>query len=67
MSAPLVLDYMQLKWCCTIPNWTRRFPLDFNVNEGFYTYVYATKDDDKKGKNKNTKRNCPAWDDSLLR
>ena len=57
VNAPLVLDYMQLKWSCTIPNWTRRYPLDYNVNEGFYTYGNT----DKDGKH------VPTWADSLLR
>lgn len=29
---------MELKWACTVPSWTRRNPLDYTINEGFYTY-----------------------------
>lgn len=37
-NTPLVLDYMELKWSCTIPKWPSRYPLDCDINEGFYTY-----------------------------
>lgn len=57
LTTPLVLDYMQLKWSCTIPSWTRRFALDYNINEGFYTYDNTKKDT----------KNMATWADSLLR
>lgn len=74
MSSPLVLDYMQLKWSCTIPSWTHRYPLDHNVNEGFYIYGNVAYDEGKKGAeennmgtNRNKKETDTRWDDSLLR
>lgn len=38
INSPLVLDYMELKWTCTVPSWSRRNPFDYAINEGFYTY-----------------------------
>ncbi|CAM9651710.1 unnamed protein product [Ectocarpus fasciculatus] len=38
INAPLVLDYLELKWKCTTPNLDRRNPLDYTINEGFSTY-----------------------------
>ncbi|CAM9995089.1 unnamed protein product, partial [Ectocarpus sp. 12 AP-2014] len=38
VNAPLVLDYLELKWKCTTPNLDRRNPLDYTINEGFSTY-----------------------------
>ncbi|CAM9389279.1 unnamed protein product, partial [Ectocarpus sp. 8 AP-2014] len=38
INAPLVLDYLELKWKCTTPNLDRRNSLDYTINEGFSTY-----------------------------
>ncbi|CAN0037159.1 unnamed protein product, partial [Scytosiphon promiscuus] len=48
INAPLVLDYMELKWSCTVPSWTRRNPLDYTINEGFYTYTDTSNKDGKQ-------------------
>ena len=57
VNTPLVLNYMQLKWSCTIPRWTRRYPLDYNINEGFSTYVATI----------HGKQLKQTWTDGLLR
>lgn len=44
-NAPLVLDYMELKWSCTVPKWPHKYPLNYRINEGFYTYGNEDRDD----------------------
>ncbi|CAN0140980.1 unnamed protein product, partial [Scytosiphon promiscuus] len=38
LNSPLALDYMSIKFSCTLPPWTSRDPFQPTVNEGFYTY-----------------------------
>lgn len=66
INAPLVLDYMELKWTCTVPSWSLRNPLDYTINEGFYTF----ESDNNTGKHMgraSVSRCLPGLDGSLLR
>ena len=36
---------MELKWSCTVPKWPHKYPLNYRINEGFYTYGNEDRDD----------------------
>lgn len=36
VNAPLVMDYVDNMFSCTLPHWLSRDPCNFYVNEGFY-------------------------------
>lgn len=38
ISSPLVLDYVHVRFTCTLPPWSSRNPFQPTVNEGFYKY-----------------------------
>lgn len=39
---------MELKWTCTVPSWSLRNPLDYTINEGFYTFGSDHNTDDER-------------------
>lgn len=38
INAPLVLDYVQRTFLCTVPLWQSLNPFSYHINEGFYKY-----------------------------
>lgn len=38
INSPLVLDYIHVKFSCTLPGWTSGNPFNYIINEGFYLY-----------------------------
>ncbi|CAM9267068.1 unnamed protein product [Ectocarpus sp. 4 AP-2014] len=38
LNSPLVKDYVNIKFACTLPSWTSRNPFQPTVNEGFFKY-----------------------------
>eukprot|EP00903_Cladosiphon_okamuranus_P014655 g13588.t2 len=38
INSPLVLDYVHVKFTCTLPPWSSRNPFQPTVNEGFFKY-----------------------------
>lgn len=72
INSPLVMDYIHVKFSCTLPKWTSSSTIPRTINPGFYKYhdfdEYDFRDvlescDDQENKLKTTER----WDDILLR
>lgn len=75
INSPLVMDYVHVKFSCTLPNWTSSNPLPRTINPGFYRYhgfdeykfrdVLSPPDADQP----TTGADVPdeKWDDRLLR
>lgn len=38
IDSPLVMDYVHVKFSCSLPNWTSSSPIPRTINPGFYKY-----------------------------
>lgn len=38
LNMPLVRDYVQVKFLCTLPHWGSSSPFQSSINAGFYKY-----------------------------
>lgn len=58
VNAPLVLDYIRLRFSCTVPGWLSPYPFRHDINAGFSEYfpLRRSKESDtgkRKGGNQN--------------
>ncbi|CAM9548053.1 unnamed protein product, partial [Ectocarpus fasciculatus] len=76
VDSPLVLDYIHVKFSCTLPNWASSSSIPKTINAGFYTYtafdqyefsdVLSVRPEPPEGGGSKP-RNPENWDDRLLR
>jgi len=48
INMPLVLDYVDIKFSCTLPHWASRSPFQSTINHGFYKYHHRVKNGEGK-------------------
>eukprot|EP00752_Nemacystus_decipiens_P009021 g8052.t1 len=67
INSPLVLDYVHVKFSCSLPHWSSANPFKLTINQGFYKYRHF---DSGKYENGEHGTNCiedDSWDAFLLR
>lgn len=79
VDSPLVLDYIHVKFSCTLPNWASSSSIPKTINAGFYTYtafdeyefadVLSVRPEPPEAKPGGGSKPCNSekWDDRLLR
>lgn len=48
INMPLVLDYVDIKFSCTLPHWASMRPYQSTINHGFYKYHRIAEKNGKK-------------------
>eukprot|EP00752_Nemacystus_decipiens_P006636 g5966.t1 len=70
INSPLVMDYLHVKFSCTLPNWTSSSRIPRTINPGFYKYhgfdTYDFSQVVSPGQAREAQK-AEGWDDFLLR
>lgn len=60
VNAPLVLDYVHLRFSCTVPGWLSSHPFRHDINAGFSEYFPLYRSGES-GTGKNKGGNASTW------
>eukprot|EP00903_Cladosiphon_okamuranus_P019883 g18275.t1 len=67
INSPLVLDYVHVKFSCSLPHWASASPFKATINQGFYRYRNFDRAKPERGDSKSCCVKDNSWDAFLLR